>query len=52
LNLVLEIIGLSRSAIKEYQCGDHKLYYSYYNRGDSSQLPYQYAGKNFNIVNE
>lgn len=43
---------MNRSQIKDFNCGDQKLYYSYYNRGDSSQIPYQYAGKNFNIVNE
>lgn len=52
LDLVLEIVGLTRSAIKEFNCGDLKLYYSYYNRGDSSQIPYLYAGKNFNVVNQ
>ena len=31
-------------------CGDQKHLYSYYNRGEDSQLPYQYAGKNFNTV--
>lgn len=48
LDLVLEVSGFSRSEIKDYNCGDHKLYYSYFNRGDASQLPYGYAGKNFN----
>lgn len=28
------------------------MYYSYFNRGDASQIPYQYAGKNFNVVNQ
>lgn len=28
------------------------MFYSYYNRGDGSQLPYGYAGKNFNVVSE
>lgn len=28
------------------------MYYSYYNRGDGSQLPYGYAGKNLNVVSE
>lgn len=36
LDLVLEIIGLSRSDVSEKNCGDNKLYYSYFNRGDSS----------------
>lgn len=52
LDLVLEIVGLSRQSIKDYNCGDLKLFYSYYNRGDGSQIPYSYAGKNFNIVNQ
>lgn len=52
LDLVIEIIGLSRADISEKNCGDHKLYYSYYNRGDGSQLPYGYAGKNFNVVSD
>lgn len=52
LNLVLEIIGLSRNDIADKNCGDQKMYYSYYNRGDGSQLPYGYAGKNLNVVSE
>ena len=52
LDLVLEIVGINRSQIKDYNCGDQKMFYSYYNRGDSSQLPYGYAGKNFNIVSD
>lgn len=48
LELVLEIVGLSRSDLNNYNCGDQKLFYSYYNRADGSQLPYAYAGRNFN----
>ena len=33
-------------------CGDQKLIYSYYNRGENSQIPYNYAGKNYNTVQE
>lgn len=50
LDLVLEIVGFSRAEVKDYNCGDQKLYYSYFNRGDGSQLPYGYAGKNYNEV--
>ena len=50
LELVLEITGFTREEIKDYNCGDHKLFYSYFIRGDSSQLSYGYAGKNYNIV--
>lgn len=52
LDLVLEIIGLSRNQIRDYNCGDQKMLFSYYNRGDASQLPYNFAGKNFNVVSE
>lgn len=32
LDLVLEIVGLSRTDVNDFNCGDQKLYYSYYNR--------------------
>lgn len=52
LDLVLEILGMNRGQIQEKNCGDQKIIYSSYNRGDASQLPYGYAGKNFNVVSE
>lgn len=52
LDLVLEIIGLTRNNIRDTNCGDQKMIFSYYNRGNASQLPYGYAGKNFNVVSE
>lgn len=52
LDLVLEIIGLSRNDIQEIHCGDQKMFYSYFNRGKNSQLPYAYAGRNFNEVSQ
>ena len=36
----------------DINCGDQKHIYSYYNRGEDSQIPYQYAGKNFNTVQD
>lgn len=48
LDLVLEIVGLSKSDLESFNCGDQKLYYSYYGRAEDSQLPYAYAGRNFN----
>lgn len=33
-------------------CGDQKLIYSYYNRAETSQIPYNYAGKNYNTVQD
>lgn len=36
LDLVLEVAGFSRNEIKDHNCGDQKLYYSYFNRGDGS----------------
>lgn len=35
-----------------FNCGDQKLYYSYYGRASDSQLPYAYAGRNFNQVSK
>ena len=43
---------MDRSQIQDKNCGDQKMIYSSYNRGDASQLPYGYAGKNFNVVSE
>ena len=50
LDLVLDVIGLTRAELNQFNCGDQKLYYSYYNRAGDSQIPYAYAGKNFNQV--
>lgn len=36
LDLVLEIIGLSRNDIQEFNCGDQKMIYSHFNRGKDS----------------
>ncbi len=37
---------------KALQCGDQKLMYSYFNRGESNPLGYNYAGKNNNTVSD
>lgn len=52
LDLVLEIVGLEKSDLTSFNCGDQKLYYSYYGRASDSQLPYAYAGRNFNQVSK
>jgi hypothetical protein len=52
LDVILGIMGLGKSDLNEYNCGDYKLFFSYYNRADSSQLPYGYAGKNYNTVSK
>lgn len=52
LDLVLEIIGLQKTDLNNFNCGDQKLYYSYYGRANDSQLPYAYAGRNFNQVSQ
>jgi len=35
-----------------FNCGDQKLIYSYFNRGDTSPLPYSFAGRNYNTVSD
>ena len=51
-DMVEDIIGMEEGKCHEnLNCGDQKLFYSYFNRGEGD-LPYGYAGKNFNTVSE
>lgn len=53
LNLVKAVLGEASWNLSErLNCGDQKLFYSYYNRDGSNQLGYSYAGRNYNTVSE
>lgn len=50
--MVKDIIDMEDgSCHSNLNCGDLKLYYNYFNRGEGG-LPYNYAGKNYNSASE
>lgn len=51
LKMVEDILGV-KSNNGNYSCGDLKMFYSYYNRDKSTQLPYGYPGRNNNTASD
>ncbi len=53
LELVKSVLGEDNwDLTNELQCGDQKLFYSYFNRDQTNPLGYAYAGQNGNTVSD
>jgi hypothetical protein len=52
LDLVKKILGETKWDLssEKINCGDQKLFYSFFNRGNTNNLGYSYAGQNQNTV--
>jgi len=51
IELVKDILGEKSWKLDDkINCGDQKLFYSYFNRGNSNELGYGYAGRNGNTI--